>query len=433
MTRRLAILGGPSVYDGPWEPWPAVTAGQLRAVEAALRSGQWSPTGVRQSSQRTWDERFTSSFARYLRVRHCASAANGTAALKLALEAVGIGWGDVVALPALTWVAVLDAVLSVGARPLLVDVDPTLCSDATALEAAMAQCAAPVNGVIAVHANGAVADVASLQAVDTGCETTVVEDCSQAHGARKRGEHVGTSGAVGVFSMHNSKLMTAGEGAAFVTNDSSIFERFVELRTNGRRRRSRTSAGSMDYDLHSSTTGTNGVLSELQSALLVDQVETVDERNARIRAHVAHLARVAREFGCEVTGSPPDTQRVFSNMTFRVSPDLLTIADVETLRQALVAECGNVVKTLPEPLNHSSLVHFASRPSWRWFVHDPMAEQFASARLPNSERYYADHLLVPHPYLAEPGSVEILEATLRKVLSQPAGLREVSLSGRRAS
>lgn len=434
MTRRLAVLGGSPVYGGPWAAWPAVTTGQLRAVEAALRGGQWSPTGLRCSMGPTWDERFTSRFARYLGVRYCASAASGTVALKLALEAANIGWGDVVALPTIAWVAVLDAVLSVGARPLLLDVDQTLCVSGTAFRASLAQSVDPIKCLIAVHANGAVADVASLGTIERRCETTVIEDCSQAHGARESGgHHIGTSGAVGIFSMHNSKLMTAGEGGAFVTNEQSIFERFVQLRTNGRSKRPRPSVGSIDYELQPSITGTNGVLSELQSALLVEQVDTLDERNARIRAHVTYLSRVVKEFGCEVTGSSAGTQRVFSNMTFRLPPDLLAITNSETFRQALVAECGNVFKRLPEPLHRLTLTRLSSRPSWRWFARDPLAKQFGQAHLFNAERYYSDHLLIPHPYLAEPGSAEILEEALRKVLAGSAELRHVAISTEEAS
>jgi len=175
---------------------------------------------------------FEAAFARVCGTRHCVALNSGTSALHLALLALGIGPGDEVIVPAMTFVATAAAVEYCGARPVLVDVEPLGCTlDPSKLEAAVTP---RTKAIVPVHLYGRPADMAEILAVADRHRLPVVEDAAQAHGAGYRGRPAGSLGRIGCFSFYPSKNLGAfGEGGAAVTDDDALADAMRSLRDWG--------------------------------------------------------------------------------------------------------------------------------------------------------------------------------------------------------
>jgi perosamine synthetase len=175
--------------------------------------------------------RFESAFAEFCGARHAVSCCNGTAALHLALAALGVGPGDEVIVPTLTFVATANAVTYCGATPVFVDSDPeTWALDATLIEARITP---RTKGVIAVHLYGHPADMDAVSAVARRHNLFVIEDAAEAHGAEYRGRRVGSLADVSCFSFYGNKIIATGEGGMVATDDAGLARRVAQLRGQG--------------------------------------------------------------------------------------------------------------------------------------------------------------------------------------------------------
>jgi dTDP-4-amino-4,6-dideoxygalactose transaminase len=167
---------------------------------------------------------FESEFARWLGIRHAVAVTSGTAALNVALSALGVGPGQEVIIPAYMWVSVVAAVVTRGSIPVLADIDDTFCLDPEALEA---QITPRTAGIILVHMSGAPGDVKAIQRVARQHGIFLLEDCAQCNGGGLGGQKVGTFGDIATFSFQMNKNMTSGEGGCVVTNDLRLYRRAV--------------------------------------------------------------------------------------------------------------------------------------------------------------------------------------------------------------
>ncbi len=190
----------------------------------AVRSGWVSSIGP-------YIDRFEEAFAAYLGVRHAVAVSNGTVALHLALHAMGVGPGDEVIVPDLTFAATAHTILQTGATPVFADVqDETWCLDLAAVERA----ATPrTKAVVPVHLFGYPADVPALSAFARPRGIRVLEDAAEAHGATAGGVKVGALGDIGSFSFYGNKLMTTGEGGMLTTDDDALARRCRFLKDHG--------------------------------------------------------------------------------------------------------------------------------------------------------------------------------------------------------
>jgi dTDP-4-amino-4,6-dideoxygalactose transaminase len=180
-------------------------------------------------------KRFEESFASFLGAGHCIGVESGTAALQLALEALGIGSGDEVIIPANTYIASAIAVSAVGATPVLVDMDENYLIDAALLEAAITP---RTKAIMPVHLYGQVVPMDSIMEFANRHNLLVIEDACQAHGARWHGRRAGGIGTVGCFSFYPGKNLGAyGDGGAIVTNDARIADALRLLRDFGQRKK----------------------------------------------------------------------------------------------------------------------------------------------------------------------------------------------------
>lgn len=199
-------------------------------------------------------ETFEQEFATHIEVRHCIGVANGTEALTIALRALGVGPGDEVVVPALTFYATAEAVINAGAEPVFCDVDPRtfVMTAATAEPAIGARTAA----LLPVHLFGNPAPIGELRGLAEARGLRLLEDAAQAAGAMLAGRHAGALGDAAAFSFFPSKNLGGfGDGGAILTGDDEVAARARRLRAHG----------SEDKRLHTEV-GYNSRLDELQAA-----------------------------------------------------------------------------------------------------------------------------------------------------------------------
>ncbi|HEY0869266.1 MAG TPA: DegT/DnrJ/EryC1/StrS family aminotransferase [Acidothermaceae bacterium] len=176
-------------------------------------------------------ERFESEFAEMCGTRHALAVSNGTVALHLALLGLGIGPGDEVIVPSLTYIASVNAVTYVGARPVFVDVDPvTWCIDPAAVALAVTP---QTRAIMAVHLYGQPADMDALRSIARAHALHVVEDAAEAPCASYGGRPTGSLGDVATFSFYGNKILTSGEGGALTSDDDDLTARMKLFRGQG--------------------------------------------------------------------------------------------------------------------------------------------------------------------------------------------------------
>lgn len=183
------------------------------------------------SSKGRFIAEFEAGFAAYTGVRYAASVSNGTVALHLALVALGVGHGDEVLVPTLTYIASVNAITYTGAVPVFVDsVADTWQMDP---EDVRRKITPRTRAIMAVHVYGHPCEMDALVAIAREHRIFLVEDCAEAFGSRYRGKHVGAFGDIATYSLFANKTITTGEGGMVVTNDETLHDRVVHFKGQG--------------------------------------------------------------------------------------------------------------------------------------------------------------------------------------------------------
>ncbi len=229
--------------------------------------------------QNGWNEnwsgyltRFEQAFAAYIGTRYALATSSCTGALHLALLALGLGPGDEVLVPEITWVATASAITYTGARPVMVDVEP----DTWCLAPASARRAITpwTRAIVPVHLYGHPTDMAAVLRLADDHGLKVLEDAAPALGADIAGRRVGSFGDVACFSFQGAKIMTCGEGGMLVTSDERLYERARQLNDHGR---------DPQRQFEINTIGYKYKMSNLQAALGLAQLERIEEMVAKRR------------------------------------------------------------------------------------------------------------------------------------------------------
>lgn len=314
---------------------PALSEAAIAEVVDCLRGG-WLTMGPRV-------ERFEAALASYLGGAEVVACASGTAGLWLALTALGIGAGDEVLVPALTFVATFNAISRVGARPVPVDVDPeTLQLDVAAAKRAVT---ARTRAVMPVHFGGRPADCDAIGALADEEGLRVVEDAAHAIGAAWREVPIGGFGDVQVFSFHPNKNITTADGGAVVTRDPALADQIRRLRLHGAVSVPGGVAGQYDVTIN----GLKWVMTDVQAAIGLHELPLLDARNAQ-RAALAEAYRTALA-ECDGLWLPPAAER-HTRHAWHLFPVQTHGRDRDVVRAAL-AQRG-VATGLHYPLPHLS-------------------------------------------------------------------------------
>jgi dTDP-4-amino-4,6-dideoxygalactose transaminase len=241
---------------------------------------------------------FEEAYARFNGTRFCIGVESGTAALDVALRALGIGVGDEVIVPANTYIASAIAVSACGATPVLVDMDDAYLIDTSAIERAITP---RTKAIMPVHLYGQVVPMQPILDVARRHNLRVVEDASQSHGAKWNSARAGSVGDVGCFSFYPGKnLGCYGDGGAIVTNDEEVAERIKLLRDFGQKKK---------YE--HLIKGDNCRLDSIQAAVLNVKLKYIDGWNARRLAHAKLYDRLLSAAGFPVPKRLTDGGHVY--------------------------------------------------------------------------------------------------------------------------
>ena len=206
-------------------------AEERKQVNEVLETGVLMRYGFDGMRNNHWKAKeFETAFAKRMDAGYCQLVSSGTAALTVALASAGIGAGDEVIMPTFTFVASFEAILAVGAVPILVDIDDTLTLDPKAVEAAIT---AKTKCVMPVHMCGSMADLRTLKSICKKHNLILLEDACQALGATYEGKPLGSHGDLGCFSFDYVKTITCGEGGAIITNNEKFAQHADHFQDHG--------------------------------------------------------------------------------------------------------------------------------------------------------------------------------------------------------
>lgn len=263
------------MLNTPFAPWPSFTEEEIAAVAAVLRSNKvnyWTGTEGRD---------FEKEFAAWIGCRHAIALANGTVALDLALNGLGLGAGDDIIVTPRTFLASVSSIVNSGARPVFADVDRD--SQNITADTIAAALTPATRAIVCVHLAGWPCEMDAIRELARQHQLAVIEDCAQAHGARYRGAAVGTLGDVAAWSFCQDKIMsTGGEGGLVTTNDHALWDRMWSYKDHGK-------SWNAVYErqhppgfrwLHESF-GTNWRLTEMQAAIGRVQLRQMETWHAR--------------------------------------------------------------------------------------------------------------------------------------------------------
>ena len=254
---------------------------------------------------------FEDAFANYCGTAYCVGTASGLDALRIALTGLGVGPGDEVVVPALTFVATLEAVTQTGARPVLADVnDDDYTMDPDAARAAIGP---KTRALMPVHLYGQLADVRALRALALTSDVALVEDACQAHGARRDGFRAGGVGDAAAFSFYPAKNLGAfGDAGALVTGDAGLVRAARSLREHGQ-------VAKYSHERE----GWTARLDTLQALVLLHKLPLLDDWNGQRRVAARYYSEVLEGVGdLTLPHVPPGSEPVYHLYEIRtVDPD----------------------------------------------------------------------------------------------------------------
>ena len=368
MSEKLAIAGGTSVLNrSDYRNWPIISADDRRLVNQVLDSGIIAGGTAPQVAA------LEHEWAQYVGTGYCLTTTSGTAALHMALAALGVGPGDEVITSAFTFLASASCALHQNAVPVFVDIHPrTYNIDPNKLESAIT---ARTRAIIPVHIQGLPADLDPILAIARKHEIPVIEDACQAHGAEYKGRKVGSIGDIGTFSLNNFKNLPGGEGGLFTTDSETYLKKGMLLRCFG----DEVDEVSHRRVYNASILGYMYRNQELPAALARGQLMHLDERNAVRIANAEYLTRELSKIpGVIPPYCPPECKHVYFMYNVRFDPGLAQV-DCEPRRFRIAVEKalykeGMLVgqwQTMPVPaqdLFQSKLGYAGS--SYQWTINE---------------------------------------------------------------
>lgn len=272
---------------------PSITSREVEYATDAAQNG-WG--------ERCYDyiHKFEAAFAAHLGVKHAIATSSCTGALHMGMAALCIGPGDEVILADTNWIASAAPILHLGAKPVFIDIDKdSWCLSPEKVAAAITP---RTKAILAVHIYGNLCDMSALQSLASQHGLHLIEDAAEALGSIYHGQRAGSIGAFGAFSFHGTKTMTTGEGGAFVTNDSSLYEHVLTLSNHGRVR-------GQTKQFWPELIGFKYKISNIQAAIGLAQIERIEELVARKRAILASYKAALGDLQClSMNPEPTGTQ-----------------------------------------------------------------------------------------------------------------------------
>lgn len=252
------------------------------------------------SSKGKYVSEFENKFAEYINSPYATSVANGTVAIHLALLALGIGPGDEVIVPSLTYVASVNAIAYTGATPVFVDsLDSTWQIDS---EDVRRKINTKTRAIMAVHLYGQACDMDALATLAKQHNLFLIEDCAEALGTYYKMKHIGTFGDIATFSFFGNKTITTGEGGMVVMKDKTLYELAAKLKAQG-------VSNTLQY--WHDIIGYNYRMTNICAAIGLAQLEQVDTILAKKRSIAKHYAETLRGLPLQIHTEAPETKHSY--------------------------------------------------------------------------------------------------------------------------
>ncbi len=415
---KLAVHGGKPVRTKgkDWPRWPISDEADAKLLAQITRSNAWSYDG-----RYEWE--FAEKFTKYTRAKHGLCCANGTIALQMALEALGIGAYDEVIVPGMTWQATAAACLDVNALPILVDVEPdTWCLDLKKAEAAITK---RTRAIIVVHLYGCMADMDGLRKLCKKHKLALIEDCAHQHGSFWKGHGAGSLGDIGCFSFQESKVLSCGEGGFTTAATEALFERLYSLRNCGRGWKDR-----MDNAVQSG----NYRITEWQAGILLGALKRLDAQVKRRDANAQYLnSKLAKIPGVMPMRRRKEvTQQSYFNFAFRIDPKALGGVTNAQFARALTAELNPTGYTWDqpyEPLNKCLLYKPRTKPRHKlnaayWKAIDPKQYPMPAATDANARSGVVIH---HHALMGSKGDMNDIADAVAKLVENASELKKIEI------
>lgn len=361
------------------------------AVQSVLDSG-WLTMGA-------VTQQFEDEFKAYTGAKHAFAVSNATVALHMAVDALGIGPGDEVIVPSLTFVATANCVRYAGATPVFADINGE--NDLTISLASIQEKVSPrTRAIIVMHYGGYTCDMTGIIEWARSQHLPVIEDAAHAVGSYLDNKHLGTLGAAGCFSFFSNKNLSTGEGGMIVTNDDALAEKFKLLRSHG--------MTSLTWDRHQGHAwsydvvelGYNYRIDEIRSALGREQLKKLDGFNAR--------------------------RREISDLYRRLLSDLAPEIIVPFANHPGISAHHIFPIILPRRSDRLKFMEKMKEQGIQTSIHYPPIHQFTSfkkdgkvlAQLPVTEDIAAREVTLPLYPLMTDQQVELVSMTVRKALGK---------------
>ncbi len=335
----LALAGGRPLRTKPFPRWPEFGEREQAELLEVLESGEWGGYSPKV-------EQFEKAFAAFQGASHGVSASNGTVTLESALLAAGVGPGDEVIVPPITFVATATAVLRAGATPVFADIGAHYNIDPERIHEALST---RTKALIPVHFGGHPADMDAIGSIARQRGLTVIEDAAHAHGSSWRGQRVGTFGDIASFSFQQSKSVTAGEGGILIGNNAELIENARSFFNQGR-------IPGRGWFEHINL-GTNQRMTGWQAAVLLAQLERLPGQLQHRAQNAAYLNRRLAELDFVEVCLPDERVTCHSYYLYmiRLRPEALDGIDLGTFTKALAAEGIPGPGYYPYPLHYNEL------------------------------------------------------------------------------
>lgn len=400
VSQKLAIDGGPRAVTNKLPGWPQFTEEAIQAVEKVLRSGRvnyWTgPLGME----------FERRFAQWQGSRFAVAVSSGTAALHVALSALGIGPGDEVIVPSYTFIATSFAVLQAGAIPRFADVN--IEDHCISVESAEKLVNKRTKAIIPVHLYGNVCDMDKINAFAKKYNLYVIEDNAEAYGGEYKGRKTGTLGHIAACSFcQNKTFTTGGEGGMVTTDDEDLAWEARSFRDHGYDVKERLNLLELEQKLPYIHTrlGWNYRMTEMQSAIGLAELDRIDTWNLPRRRRNAHILMDALMPLPQVKYGPIDTEERRNG--FYVCAFSLDIenmgCDIQQFVSAAIAEGAPVWKVF-WPQCHTERAYQEHRgfgrtgfPFTSREYTDPESVDYSKVEVPNA-RWHETHTFTCFAY-----------------------------------
>lgn len=372
---------------------PQIGEEEIAEVVDSLRSG-WITTGPKV-------KQFEQAFAQYAGVKEAIAVSSCTAALHLSLAAAGIGPGDEVIVPTVTFCATANVVHHLGARPVLVDVGADGLIDAESIERHITE---RTKAVIPVHFAGQSCDLERIGSIARRYQLFILEDAAHAAGTRHQGKHIGCHGNVAAFSFYATKNLTTGEGGMVTTDDSEFAARVRRLALHGMSRdawKRYSETGTWYYEVLEPGYKCN--MTDIQASLGLHQLRRLDQFGERRRAMAQRYTVALQDLAeIELPRELPGRHHVYHLFPIRLRENLLRVDRGAFIAQLAERRIGASVHFIP--------LH--RHPYYR------DTNSYEPEQFPGAERFYRGLLSLPlYPRMTDDDLEDVIEA-VRTIVSE---------------